>query len=405
MNINEKVISLSGKRSLQKEQGAILFSYWRANPVAMSDASLTKEKLELSKILREDSLDLALKAMDAGAWSFIPESGFINWNQKCFELFDQPPGPVTVDTWMEKIHPDDKKSVGQNWANLLNNPRKFEVEFRILVKNTIRWIRIAGYVVNETGEIPRHITGIMLDVTAEKAFSEKLKEANDTKDRFFSIIAHDLRSPFTSILGFSRLLNEEYDDFSDDERKMMIRQILNSTESTFQLLDNLLTWAKTQLGRVSYSPEVFEITPLILETINLVLPQARIKGISLKVLNIEKANVFADVNMIRTVIRNLLSNSIKFSYEGSTVSIEAITVEKMVQICIADNGTGIEPEKLSKLFSINEQIRSTKGTANEKGTGLGLILCKEFIEKNGGNISVESKGGEGSKFCFTIPVG
>ncbi len=370
----------------------------------MSDATLANIKLDLSKILREDSLDLALRAMNAGAWSFFPESGFINWNEKCFELFDQDPGPVTVDTWMSKIHPDDKESVSKNWQKLFNNPRKFEVEFRILVQRAIRWIRISGFVVEGTEEIPRHITGSMIDITAEKAFSEKLKEANDTKDRFFSVIAHDLRSPFTSILGFSRLLNEEYDDFSDDERRMMIRQILNSTETTFQLLDNLLTWAKTQLGRISYSPEVFEIAPLLLESINLSLPQARIKGISLKLLNIEKASVYADVNMIRTVIRNLLSNSIKFSYEGSTVTVDAVIQQNKVQICIADKGTGIEPNTLAALFSINEQIRSTKGTANEKGTGLGLILCKEFIEKNGGTISVESKQGEGSKFCFTIPA-
>ncbi|HLN53279.1 MAG TPA: ATP-binding protein [Lentimicrobium sp.] len=370
----------------------------------MSNIPLDYES-EVSKSLRESSLALGVEAMDAGAWSWIPGDGFINWNDKCFELFDQPRGPVSFDTWMSKVHPEDKQNVSEGWQQLLSSPRKFVVEFRIIVQESVRWIRIAGYVVNETDDLPRHITGIMLDVTAEKQFSEKLREANNTKDRFFSIIAHDLRSPFTSILGFSRLLNEEYDDFNDDERKMMIRQILNSTETTFQLLDNLLTWAKTQLGRTAFTPEYFEIEPLVLETINLALPQAKIKGISLKVLTIEKTKVYADLNMIRTVIRNLLSNSIKFSYEGATVTIEAHIQKKAVIICITDTGTGIEPKMLSALFSLNEEIRSTKGTANEKGTGLGLILCKEFIEKNGGKISVQSQVGEGSKFCFTIPTG
>lgn len=371
----------------------------------MSDFIPLEIKAELSNTLREDSLALGLKAMDAGAWSWMPDRGFISWNDKCSELFDEPSGHVTLETWINKVHPDDREHIQQRWQLLLQVPRKFEVEFRIIVKNAIRWIRIAGYVVSESAEMPKHITGIMIDVTAEKQFSEKLKDANDTKDRFFSIIAHDLRSPFTSILGFSRLLNEEYDDFSDEERKMMIRQILNSTETTFQLLDNLLTWAKTQLGRIAFTPEFFEIEPLVLETINLVVPQAKIKGISLKVLTIEKAKVFADVNMIRTVIRNLLSNSIKFSYEGATITVEAIKEQNMIMVKIADTGTGIEPKMLSTLFSLNEQVRSTKGTANEKGTGLGLILCKEFIEKNGGTISVESKVGEGSKFCFTLPMG
>jgi PAS domain S-box-containing protein len=370
----------------------------------MSDILPLDLNPKFTSSLREDSLALCLKAMDAAAWSWMPDTGFVAWNEKCAELFDEPSTNVTLQTWIDKVHPDDREHVQQRWMQLIDVPRKFEVEFRIVVNNNVKWIRIAGYVVQATDNLPRHITGYMIDITAEKQFSEKLKDANNTKDRFFSIIAHDLRSPFTSILGFSRLLNEEYDDFSDDERKMMIRQILNSTETTFQLLDNLLTWAKTQLGRIAFTPEIFEIEALVLEAINLALPQAKIKGISIKVLGIEKAKVFADVNMIRTVIRNLLSNAIKFSYEGAVVTVEAKQHENMVMVCINDTGTGIEPRMLSTLFSLNEQVRSTKGTANEKGTGLGLILCKEFIEKNGGKISVESKVGEGSKFSFTIPV-
>jgi len=200
------------------------------------------------------------------------------------------------------------------------------------------------------------------------------------------------------------LLNEEYDDFSDEERKMMIKQILTSTESTFQLLDNLLAWAKTQLGLTSFNPEFFDIETLIIETLNLTIPQAKIKGLTLKALMIEKTQVFADVNMIRTVLRNLLSNAIKFSFEGGSITVEASRNHEKIRVCISDTGTGIEPKTLKALFKLDEKVCSTKGTANEKGSGLGLILCKEFIETNGGKIWVESKVNEGSKFCFTVPL-
>ncbi len=354
--------------------------------------------------LRDNTLDLALKALNAGAWNWYAGSDNISWNEQCYKLFNLEPGPVSIDDIREKVVEEDRERILDLWNRITSQPGWLEMEFRIKAEDRIQWIRISGYhVIGENGEAS-YSAGAMIDITEEKHFNKKLHDANFTKDRFFSIIAHDLRSPFTSILGFSRLLNEEYDDFSNDDRKMMIKQILTSTETTFQLLDNLLTWAKTQLGRTPFNPEYFDIESLIIETINLSIPQAKIKGISLKVLLIDKSSVFADVNMIRTVLRNLLSNSIKFSYEGAMITIEAFKVDDKIRITVTDTGTGIEPKTLKALFSLDEKVCSTKGTANEKGTGLGLILCKEFVEKNGGSISVESIVGEGSKFSFTIPL-
>lgn len=354
--------------------------------------------------LNENSLELALKALNAGVWSWVAGSDSVSWNDISYSLFDQPIGPVSLDTWMSKIHDEDQLRVSEMWERIPAKEGWFEMEFRINITHGIRWIRLSGYFIPATEDIPDHATGVMVDITEEKYFNQKLKDANFTKDKFFSIIAHDLRSPFTSILGFSRLLNEEYDDFSDDDRKMMIKQILSSTESTFQLLDNLLTWARSQLGRTTFNPETFEIENLIVETLNQSIPQAKIKGITLKALVSEKTNVMADMNMIRTVLRNLISNAIKFSYEGSVVNVEAVREKERITVSIKDTGTGIEPKTLNALFSLDEKVTSVKGTANEKGTGLGLILCKEFIEKNGGSIAVTSKVGEGSKFSFCLPV-
>lgn len=352
---------------------------------------------------KENNLELALKALNAGVWSWVSGSELISWNEHCYKLFDLQSGHVTIDMWMAKVHDDDKGRVAEMWKRIPSQEGWFEMEFRINVTEGVRWIRKSGYFIHASDDVPDHATGVLVDVTEEKYFNQKLRDANLTKDKFFSIIAHDLRSPFTSILGFSRLLNEEYDDFSDQERKMMIKQILTSTESTFQLLDNLLTWARSQLGRTTYLPEPFDIESLIVESLNQSIPQAKIKGITLKGMVNDKTKVFADVNMIRTVLRNLISNAIKFSYEGATVTVETTKEKDKIKVCVTDTGTGIEPKTLRAIFSLDEKVTSTKGTANEKGTGLGLILCKEFIEKNGGTITVESSIGEGSKFCFTVP--
>lgn len=252
--------------------------------------------------------------------------------------------------------------------------------------------------------VSRNIHSRRLVEEQQKLTEMQLKEANLTKDRFFSIIAHDLRSPFTSILGFTRLLNEEYDDFTDDERKAMVTQILNSTESTFQLLDNLLAWGKTQLGRTLYSPEYFLLETLIVESARQTLPQAQIKKISISISQVPDVTLFADLNMLRTVLRNLLSNAVKFSFPGGIVELMAFVENRQVKISVTDHGTGIPEETLSTLFSLTEQPNTTKGTANEKGTGLGLILCKEFAERNSGSISVETTEGIGSIFTLFLPI-
>lgn len=354
----------------------------------------------------ENTRELALKALGAGVWLLNSGSEILQWNERCYELFDHAPGLVTIDSWLERVHSDDKRSLLDVLTNCPADGSRFDLDFRACCGIQEKWIRLSGYLIAADIEnnIPEYISGVMADITEEKNANKKLEDLNFTKDRFFSIIAHDLRSPFTSILGFSRLMHEEYDDFSDDERKMMIKQILSSTESTFQLLDNLLTWAKSQLGRVSFNPEFFDMGPLVNEALVLASAQAKIKDISLRAMLMDKAIVFADVNMIRTILRNLLSNAIKYTFAGGTITVETSRVKDKINICVTDTGTGIEKSTLNALFSLDKKVCSMKGTANEKGSGLGLILCKEFVEKNGGTITVESHQDKGSKFSFTLPV-
>ena len=261
-----------------------------------------------------------------------------------------------------------------------------------------------GVATGKTIAVTRNIQQRKEIEAQQKRVEAELIETNLTKDKFFTIIAHDLRSPFTSILGFSRLLNEEYDDFDDEERKMMVEQILQSTEATYQLLDNLLAWARTQLGRTSFNPEKFYIESLLEETILQTNAQALTKDITILLAKDQQNIVFADINMTRVVLRNLISNAIKYSNRDSEIKICTQIVDEHIAIGVRDEGVGMEPSLSEALFSIHNKVVSSKGTANEKGTGLGLILSKEYVIRNGGTISVQSEEGKGSYFEFTIPL-
>ncbi|MCD4834708.1 MAG: hybrid sensor histidine kinase/response regulator [Bacteroidales bacterium] len=236
---------------------------------------------------------------------------------------------------------------------------------------------------------------------------KEIKLLNATKDKFFSIIAHDLKSPFTALLGFSNLLLESHATIDDEERETYIKFINDGSIKTFKLLENLLTWAQSQSGRIEFTPEKINIETLINEIILLLTETAENKEIKLIANTDNSLFVNADKNMIDTVIRNLISNAIKFTPKGGDITIKSHTItdnnnQKFAEISVKDSGVGIPPEIQSKLFKITENI-STKGTEEEAGTGLGLILCKEFVEKHGGKIWVESEVKKGSKFIFTIP--
>jgi signal transduction histidine kinase len=243
-----------------------------------------------------------------------------------------------------------------------------------------------------------------LEQTNEKlTLSEKnLMALNATKDKFFSIIAHDLKNPFNALLGFSELLEKNYDTYTKAEIKEYINVIYESSQSLFKLLDNLLQWSRTQTGSITYTPEAFELLPIVKQEISYLQLNAEKKKIAIKVLVDETIAVFADKNIIATVIRNLVNNAIKFTNTNGRVEIWAREVKNEIEISVTDTGIGIDFNDLDKLFQLSSSL-SNKGTANEEGTGLGLLLCKEFIERNGGRIWAKSNKGKGSSFYFTLP--
>ena len=232
--------------------------------------------------------------------------------------------------------------------------------------------------------------------------AKQLEEENKTKDRFFSIIAHDLKSPLGTLKELSELLYESFDNFDLDELKKIIYSIASSSKNTFFLLENLLSWSLAQRNKIRYTPSTININDIIISIINLKQVRAKEKSINIIFEPLEDISVVTDVNLLRTILRNLLSNAIKYTEEGDIV-VKTKKVNNSCVVSVVDSGVGISDEQLSKMFIVDQDI-STKGTKGENGTGLGLILCKEFVQINKGRIWVESTLNKGSNFSFTIPL-
>ncbi len=233
---------------------------------------------------------------------------------------------------------------------------------------------------------------------------QKLQDSNAAKDNFFSIIAHDLKSPFNVILGMLDLLTTEYSEYSDEERQMMLKRLKSASTRTIDLLENLLTWARAQRGLLPYSPEKIDLLDVIHENVLLFESALHSKDILLTQTGEQKMMVMADRNMITTIVRNLISNAIKFTFPGGSININvSFRNSEEALVSIKDTGFGMSPEILDNLFKIEKRMVA-RGTNNEIGTGLGLILSKDFIEKNNGKIWVSSEEGSGSCFYFNLPL-
>lgn len=230
----------------------------------------------------------------------------------------------------------------------------------------------------------------------------ELEAVNATKDKFFSIIAHDLNNPFSSLLGYSNLLMKELDNFSKEQTREFAHNINIAASKLSRLTGNLLFWAGSQTGRIEFNPEKTDVYSLVNNNMDVQLPSAKEKQIILT--SHVKKHTFAwcDENMISTVIRNLLSNAIKYTQTGGEIRIEAAQTDSLIELSVVDNGTGINKENADKLFRIDVKF-SNIGTSGETGTGLGLMICKDFVEKNNGTIWVESEPHVGSRFTFTLP--
>ncbi len=244
------------------------------------------------------------------------------------------------------------------------------------------------------------INTLQRELTREKTM---LEEANATKDKFFSIIAHDLKNPFNALLGFSDYLLENFREMDQEEIETQLEMLSDTSKQTYTLLEDLLTWSKTQRSKIDCKPEKIDIKFLCNEIRGAVGTMAEEKDIELQHVAEENLELFADPNMLKTFLRNLVSNAIKFSFRGKKVIVTFANVGKFTKITVSDSGTGISAVNQGRLWNLAGKY-TTRGTEAESGTGLGLIICKEFVEAHGGKIWVESEENEGSNFIFTLPL-
>jgi signal transduction histidine kinase len=235
-----------------------------------------------------------------------------------------------------------------------------------------------------------------------KTSNIELKETNATKDKLFSIIAHDLKNPIGNIQVISILLSESIKNNEKETSEELLSMISSQTKETMALLETLFDWAKSQTGQFNFSPAILNLKETIGQVIEIHQPSAMLKDIRIESTVPAETRVFADLNMLKTILRNLISNAIKFTHQGGFIKITADLKSNGTEITVSDNGIGMDDNTLSSLFQIDNS-KTTKGTANEKGTGLGLIICKEFIEKHGGSIRAESAPGKGTSFIFFMP--
>ncbi len=238
----------------------------------------------------------------------------------------------------------------------------------------------------------------------KKVDSEKLQKINKMKDTLIRLIAHDLKTPFTVIFGYTDILRQDFNSISDEEKLMYLESIRKASHISVQLLENLTMWSKSYSDKLQYNRANINVGDAVKESVYLHEQIAANKKIKLSSDIGDNIIAYADENMLKTVLRNLILNAIKFTNEEGRVKINAEKTGKEIRISVEDNGIGIDEETKSTLFNLDEFV-SSEGTAGERGSGFGLVLCNEFVEKNGGKIWVESEVGKGSKFMFTVPIG
>ncbi|MCK9414231.1 MAG: PAS domain S-box protein [Prolixibacteraceae bacterium] len=337
--------------------------------------------------------------------------GKLNTNKAYCDLLGYEKEEISSLKWQDLTHPDDIQT------NLLIIDRiisgemdSFQWEKRYIHKkgHTI-WVHINIKLERDKAGAPLYFITSIVDITEKKQNEEEIKRKNQEltlinaeKDKFFSIVTHDLRGPFNSIMGFTQLLSEIINEKENPEIAEYANIIRKSSEKAMDLLNNLMDWTRSQTGRMKYNPEYFELTNFLQPVLQLFDEISGQKSISITKNLPASAPVFADKAMIGTIFRNLVSNAIKFTRQGGEVAISAEVGHKNLTVEVRDNGIGIPYESIKKLFRIDQNF-STQGTSLESGTGLGLILCKEFVDKNKGKIWVESEEGKGSTFYFTIP--
>jgi PAS domain S-box-containing protein len=366
------------------------------------EVSRQSDQLELmNKELKK--LSVAASETDNGI-IITDKNGNIEWVNKGFEkMYGFSLGELHQVFGYNLKNAGRSENMASLFEKIISDKKSVNYESQVKAKNgdLIQVQTTLTPILDANGDII-YMVAIDTDIGKIKRVQDELSKTISAKNKLFSIIAHDLRNPFNSLLGLTELIIERYDSLSSEELLQFIKDLNNASKSTYALLLNLLDWSRSQRNKIDLHPEPYILRELVdesLETFEGMLEKKRIK---VKVDIPQFISVFVDKPTIETVFRNLISNAIKFSPEGKNIFISVKKVDTKIEIETRDEGVGIPKEHLRTIFSIEGQY-STRGTNKEKGTGLGLMLCKDFVERNGGEISVESKVNAGSAFTIILP--
>ena len=376
--------------------------------------TLFNHKIKKELIETKQRYELAVEAGKTGVWEYIPDerktivdSGFL----KLMGLSGEAKSSEGNE-WINFVPIEELEMINSKLNDLISGKTDhYSLEHRIKrADGEIRWVISKGRLVKDEKNNTLKILGTITDITELKEterklkhYAEDLKRSNSAKDNFFSIIAHDLRNPFHTILGASELLAHYSSEMSSEEIKETAQNIYRAANNVYNLLVNLLEWSRFQSGKIEVNKTQFNLCEIVNQVLELYSEQAERKKLTIHSQCDDACNVYADKYMIESVVRNLVSNAIKFTPSGKSIELVCKNLnDELAEFSVKDYGIGITRDIQQKLFQIDAQI-STRGTDQEKGTGLGLVLCKDFIEKNGGTISFESEPGKGSIFRVKIP--
>ncbi|MFC0878215.1 ATP-binding protein [Saccharicrinis sp. FJH2] len=357
-------------------------------------------------------LRLAEQAANFGIWEWNIKTGDIYISDHVTEIlhigkhsFDG-----KFDSFMKLFDTDGIDELKSELDKCFKSDRKLNQTLHITSQPAGKgWVKFVADLERDSEGEPFKMFGIIENIddiikyeTKLLKKNKELSTINEEKNRFFSIIAHDIRTPFTAILGFSELLYDEYFELNDETRRNYIKTIKRSGEQTYQFIENLLIWTRSQMNKIVYNPVKIKVCDLIKLMEDIFRPVYEKKKIQFISSCKSDMYIFADEDMLKTSLRNLISNAIKYTFPGGKVELNSNTSGNKINISVKDNGVGMDEEKTALLFSLNKGF-STPGTENESGTGLGMIICKEFVTKNKGSIKVSSKKGKGSTFTLTFP--
>lgn len=379
-------------------EGKICRNYWIYRDIT--------ERKQAEQSLRESQSQISalLKAIPDMLFIQDTEGNYVDYHAPSGTQLYAPPEVFKDKNMCDILPPELVSEFNEVFERTIQTKTVQNFEYSLQMPDGIAYFesRTIAYACDKILSLVRDITERKQAEIKIRDQIQELSRLNEDKNKFMSILAHDLKSPFNSILGLLRLLSENIHKYDVAKIEKLVNTIRNSSEHFFHLLESLLLWSRSQSGKMLFEPQKLNFAHLCREIIEEVRLNAESKNIFVTLSEDIEVEVFADMEMLKTILRNLISNAIKFTNKGGRIDIRIKNQDNYSVIEVADNGIGIDFDKIPKLFDISPAYK-LKGTAGESGTGLGLLICKELVEKHGGTIKAESEPGNGSKFIFTLP--